>query len=278
MRFARVGDPGAEIPVVAASDGTWRDLSLLTLDLDGTFLAGGFDGLDPEVLPAVPEPQRFGPPLARPGKVVGIGLNYASYAAALGAAHPAAPVVFLKASSSITGPTDPIRPLRDATTTDHEVELGVVIGAELRDAQDAESALDAVAGYLLVDDVTDRERIANSPGPWATGKCADSYTPIGPWLVTPDELGEVDAVPLRLSVDGETRQDGTTEDMIFDVGSILVSLSQCMTLEPGDLVLTGTPVGTAVTRPEPRPYLRPGQVVEADGGILGRHRNEVVAR
>lgn len=278
MRFARIGRAGSERPAVAAADGTWRDLSGLTLDVDGNFLAAGFAGLDPDLLPVLDDLGRFGPPIARPGKVVGVGLNYRDYAASLDAPHPPAPVVFLKAPSSVSGPTDPIRPLRDATTTDHEVELGVVIGAELSEAHDPETALTAIAGYLLADDVTDRERIAGSPGPWATGKCADTYTPIGPWLVTPDEVGDVRGLRLKLSVDGEIRQDGSPEDMIFGVGAILMALSACMTLEPGDLVLTGTPAGPAVTRPDPKPYLTCGQVVELDGGPLGRQRTEVVSR
>lgn len=277
MRFARMGAPGAERPVVLGGDGTWRELVGLTLDVDAAFLAAGFDGLDPDVLPPVPTIERLGPPIGRPGKVVGVGLNYRSYAAALGAPEPSEPVVFLKASSSITGPTDPIRPMRGASTTDHEVELGVVLAHPLHEAVPEEVPA-AVAGYLLADDVTDRERIATSPGPWAAGKCADTYTPIGPWLVTPDELGDPGAVPLRLWVDGELRQESSTADMVFGVAEILAYLSGLMTLEPGDLVLTGTPAGPAVTRPEPRPYLRAGQVVELDGGPLGRQRTVVVSR
>lgn len=277
MRFARMGAPGAERPVVLGGDGTWRDLSGLTLDVDGAFLAAGLAGLDPDVLPPVAATERLGPPIGRPGKVVGVGLNYRSYAAALGVPEPSEPVVFLKASSSITGPTDPIHPMRGATTTDHEVELGVVLARPVRE-MGPEEALAAVGGYLLADDITDRERIATSPGPWAAAKCADTYTPIGPWLVTPDEVGDPGAIPLRLWVDGELRQDSTTADMVFGVAAILAHLSMLMTLEPGDLVLTGTPVGPAVTRPQPCPYLRPGQVVELDGGSLGRQRTVVVAR
>lgn len=274
MRFARIGSPGAERPAVLAGDGTWRDLSAVTSDIDGAFLASGMGSVDPDALPEA-DGGRFGSPIVRPGKVVGIGLNYSSYAAALGVAPPTSLVVFLKPSSSVTGPEDPIRPMRGATTTDYEVELGVVIGRSLFEANPDE-AVAAVAGYVLADDVTDRERIANSPGPWAAGKSADTYTPIGPWLVTPDEVGDTAAVQLKLTVDGDPRQNASTAEMAFGVPEILAHLSTLMTLEPGDLVLTGTPAGTAVTLPEPKPYLRGGQVVEADGGVLGRQRNVVV--
>ncbi len=276
MRIARIGAPGAETPAVMAADGTWRDLSGFTTDVDAAFLARMLPVLCPERLPLVEQPTRFGCPIGRPGKVIGIGLNYSSYASAVGVESPSTPVVFLKAPSTLTGPTDPIRPIRGATTTDYEAELGVVVGARLADASEQE-ALAAVAGYVLVNDVTDRERIAGSPGPWASGKCADSYTPAGPWLVTPDELGDPSAVRLTTRVDGQVRQDASTGEMFFGVAALLAHLSSITTLEPGDLVCTGTPAGTAVTMPDPKPYLRPGQVVEVDGGVLGSQRNEVVA-
>lgn len=275
MKVARIGERGAEKPAVMAADGTWRDLSAFTPDVHADFLASVLPVLCPERLPKLEGELRFGCPIARPGKLIGIGLNYRSYAEALGVESPCAPVVFLKAPSTLTGPTEQIRPIRGATTTDYEAELGVVVGRRLVDATPQE-ALDAVAGYVLVNDVTDRERIAGSPGPWAAGKCADSYTPVGPWLVTPDELGDPSAVRLTTRVDGELRQDGSTSEMFFGVAELLVHLSSITTLEPGDLICTGTPAGTAVTLPEPKPYLRVGQVVEIDGGVLGAHRNEIV--
>ena len=283
MRLARVGPAGGERPALVEPDGTLRDLSGVVAELDGPALAlltqgeGPLADVDPATLPVVPAGERIGAPLARPGKVVGIGLNYACYARAVGAALPSEPVVFLKTPGSVVGPHDPIRPLRGSTTTDHEVELGVVIGAVLSEEEDPEVALRAVAGYVLANDVTDRGRVFASPGPWAAGKSADSFTPTGPWLVTPDELDPAD-VRLALSVNRVTRQVGHTADMAFGVGQILAHLSQLMTLEPGDLVLTGTPAGVAVAAPEPRPYLHPGDVVRASADVLGTQVNHVESR
>lgn len=276
MRLARIGESGRETPVVEI-DGVLRDLSTLTPDIDGTFLDTVLPGLDPRDLPALDRAgTRFGPPVAGPSKVIGIGLNYRSYAAGLGVDPPASPVVFLKAPSSVCGPTDAIRPLPGSTSTDFEVELALVIGHRLRGLVDRDTALAAVAGYTLANDVTDRD-LAAGGGPWARGKCADTFCPLGPWLVTPDEVSDPGSVELRLSVNGIGMQDGSTSDMVFDVPDILVHLSGLMTLEPGDVILTGTPVGTAVTRAEPRPYLRDGDLVEADGGVLGLHRSPVGA-
>jgi 2-keto-4-pentenoate hydratase/2-oxohepta-3-ene-1,7-dioic acid hydratase in catechol pathway len=276
MRLARVGGPGAERPVVVEADGRLLDLSSVTADIDGDFLADQLPGLDVSGLPEVVDPDRYGPPVARPGKVVGIGLNYASYAAALGVEPPAEPVVFLKASSSICGPTDTVRGLPGSLTTDYEVELGVVIGRRLGGAVDADQALAAVAGYLLANDVTDRA-LAGVGGPWAKGKCADTFCPIGPWLVTPDELGDPGEVELRLAVNRRERQHACTSEMVFDVPTLLVCLAGLMTLEPGDLILTGTPAGVAVTRPEPRPYLCDGDVLELGATGLGAQRTPFAA-
>jgi 2-keto-4-pentenoate hydratase/2-oxohepta-3-ene-1,7-dioic acid hydratase in catechol pathway len=221
---------------------------------------------------------RYGAPVARPGKVVGIGLNYRDHAREAGLPLPTEPVVFLKASTSVCGPTDTIRLLPGSTTTDYEVELGVVLGRELRQCTDAGDALAAVAGYVLAQDVSDRSLQLERGGTWTKGKSADTFCPLGPWLVTPDELGGSGpaGLRLRLAVDGVTRQDGSPVDLVFDVGELLTYVSGVMTLEPGDVVLTGTPAGVAMARPEPKPYLAHGSLVEADGGVLGRHRSEVV--
>lgn len=191
-------------------------------------------------------------------------------------ALPSEPVVFLKATTSVCGPTDDIRMLPGSTSTDYEVELGVVLGAVLRDETDPARALEAVAGYVLAHDVSDRALQLDHGGTWTKGKSADTFCPVGPWLVTPDEVGDPAALRLRLAVNAEARQDGTTDDMVFGVGELLAYVSRLMTLEPGDLVITGTPAGVAMGRPEPRPYLRHGDVVDLDGGVLGRQSNRVV--
>jgi 2-keto-4-pentenoate hydratase/2-oxohepta-3-ene-1,7-dioic acid hydratase in catechol pathway len=288
MRLARVGTPGHERPAVEAPDGSLLDLSPLTHDIDAAFLelltaTGGSvvsDAIRSGGLSPVPAgaSARFGPPVARPGKVVGIGLNYRCHAAAIGATAPAEPVVFLKATTSVCGPDDTVRLLDGSTTTDHEVELAVVVGRLLRGASPGE-ALDAVAGYALADDLTDRALQLGGAATWVPGKCADTYCPLGPWLVLPDAMPAPDGtgVRLTLTVNGEGRQDGWTDDMVHDVAACLAHVSAIMTLEPGDVVITGTPAGVAMAAPEPRPYLRDGDVVEADGGALGRQRSPIAA-
>lgn len=277
MRFARVGPAGAERPVVVADDGSLLDLSTVTRDIDATFL-GRLDAVETIALQRVPDDEglRFGPPFARPGKVVGIGLNYRDHAAEARVPLPTEPVVFLKAPTSVCGPTDNITMLPQSVTTDYEVELGVVLGASLKDERDHARALEAVAGYVLAHDVSDRALQLERGGTWTKGKSADTFCPVGPWLVTPDELGDPGDVRLRLSVNDTLRQDGSTGDMLFSVAELLCYVSGLMTLEPGDLVITGTPAGVAMGQAEPRPYLRHGDVVSVDGGVLGSHRSRVV--
>ena len=277
MRFARVGPPGAESPVVVADDGSLLDLSTVTPDIDAAFL-GRLDSVDTAALPRLSrgEDLRFGAPFTRPGKVVGIGLNYRDHAAEARVPLPAEPVVFLKAPTAVCGHTDDIRLLPQSVTTDYEVELGVVLGALLTHERDHDRALEAVAGYVLAHDVSDRALQLERGGTWTKGKSADTFCPVGPWLVTPEELGDPADVRLRLSVNGSPRQDGSTGDMLFSVGELLCYVSGLMTLEPGDLVITGTPAGVAMGQPEPRPYLRHGDVVVVDGGVLGSHRSRVV--
>lgn len=282
MRLLSVGPPGQERPAALDDQDVLRDLSAVVPAIDGDLLG------DPErlrrvreaiasgTLPVVPDGTRIGPPVARPGKVVGIGLNYEDHAEEAGVAIPDEPVVFLKPSTSIVGPHDAIELPPGSTMTDYEVELGVVIGRRLTRCADPQYALAAVGGYLTADDVSERARIAAGPT-WAKGKCADTFTPIGPWLVTPDAVGDPQALGLELWVDGERRQRGTTARMAHGVGELLAFLSTLMTLEPGDLVLTGTPGGVAALRPEPRPFLREGHVVEAEVTGLGRQRTRVVA-
>lgn len=282
MRLLRVGSVGSERAAALDEQGRLRDLASLVDDIDGRLLA------DPELLAAVrhavasgslpllPPGPRVGAPVARPGKVVGIGLNYRDHAEEIGAPIPDLPVVFLKASSSVSGPHDPIELPEGSLTTDHEVELGVVVGRTLKACTDPTEALAAVGGYLAANDVTERSLVAMGPT-WAKGKCADTFTPIGPWLVPADDVGDPQSLSVNLWVNGDPRQSGSTALMAHGVGELLAYVSSLMTLEPGDLLLTGTPAGVAAGRPEPKPFLRAGDVVEAEVAGLGRQRTPVVS-
>lgn len=277
MKLLRVGPQGAERPVVLGHDGTAYDLSGLTGDIDGAFLAT----LDPAALaravaagelPVTPvEGERTGAPVARPGKVVGIGLNYRDHAAEAGAAIPAEPVVFLKPSNTVVGPYDEVLVPRGSTKTDYEVELAVVIGRTARYLDDHEAAAAVIAGYAVVNDVTERAFQFDRGGQWDKGKSAETFTPLGPWLVTPDEVGDPQALGLRLWVNGELRQDGSTAEMIFPVVELVRYLSHFMVLDPGDVIVTGTPAGVTLGRPG-TPFLQPADVVELEVDGLGRQR------
>lgn len=282
MKLLRVGAPGHERPAVLAEDGRILDISGLTADIDGAFLAGDGvrrvrEALAAGTLPVLDAPDpRIGAPVARPGKVVCIGLNYRDHAAETGAAIPQRPVVFLKASYTVVGPYDKVLIPRGSRRTDWEVELAVVIGKRARYLESPEAALEHVAGYAVSNDVSEREfQLERSPQ-WDLGKSCETFNPLGPWLVTPDEVGDPGKLGLRLSVNGVRRQDGTTSDMIFDVGYLLWYLSRHMVLEPGDVVNTGTPAGVALGMPD-HPYLRPGDVVELEIDGLGTARQELAA-
>ncbi|RKE21126.1 fumarylacetoacetate hydrolase family protein [Streptomyces sp. TLI_171] len=271
MKLLRVGPAGAERPVVLAPDGTAHDLTPLTPDLDGDFLAT----LDPTALDvaALPEVdltgQRIGPPVARPGKIVGIGLNYRDHAAEAGAAIPTEPVVFLKPTNTLAGPNDQVLVPRGSEKTDYEVELAVVIGRTGRYLETAEQAAAIIAGYAAVNDVTERAFQFDRGGQWDKGKSAETFTPLGPWLVTPDELGDPQFLGLRLWVNGELRQDGSTADMIFPVHEIVRYLTHFMRLDPGDVIITGTPAGVTLGRPG-TPFLRAGDKLALEVTGLGR--------
>lgn len=276
MKLLRFGEPGVERPGVLDAAGLVRDLSGLTTDFDATFLGSDFvstveDALVAGHLPVVAGPVRIGPPLARPGKVIGIGLNYRDHAAEQGVPAPAEPIVFLKASSSIVGPHDDIEIPFGCTHTDWEVELGVVIGSPLRHCTDPVEAMGSIAGYVAANDVSERELQLHGGPTWDKGKSCDTFCPIGPWLVTPGEIDDPGNLDVWLSVNGETRQSSRTDQMIFGIGELLVFLSRLMTLEIGDLILTGTPGGVAMGRPDPKPYLREGDVVELGISGLGTH-------
>lgn len=278
MHLLRLGPCGAERPAVHA-DGVTYDLGPLTPDLTGAFLAA--DGLartraalaagELPVL-AVADGTRVGAPIARPGKIVCIGLNYRDHAAESGAEIPTEPVVFLKAPNTVVGPQDEVLIPRRSVSTDWEVELGVVLGARASYLESDEEAAACVAGYVLSHDVSEREFQLARGGTWDKGKSCDTFNPLGPWLVPADEVGDVQDLALRLWVNGELRQNGNTKDMIFGVAEVVRYLSQFMVLEPGDLINTGTPAGVALGHPDPKPYLRAGDVVELEIDGLGRQR------
>ncbi|MER7843849.1 fumarylacetoacetate hydrolase family protein [Kitasatospora sp. NPDC096077] len=277
MKLLRVGPPGAERPVVLGEDGTAYDLSGRARDLDGAFLAGlDTAALAREVaagvLPVVDlAGLRVGAPVARPGKVVGIGLNYRDHAAEAGAAIPAEPVIFLKPSSTVVGPYDEVLVPRDGEKTDYEAELAVVIGRTARYLDSHAEAAGVIAGYTIANDVTERAFQFERGGQWDKGKSAETFTPLGPWLVTADEVADPQALALRLWVNGEQRQHGDTAEMIFPVLELVRYASRFMVLEPGDVIITGTPAGVTLGRPG-TPFLAPGDVVEIEIDGLGRQR------
>lgn len=281
MKLLRVGPAGAERPALLDREGVLRDLSGLVPDIDGTLLADPAalaalaDAEAAASLPALDAALRVGPPLARIGKIVCIGLNYHDHAAETGAQAPAEPVVFMKAPDTVVGPDDTVLVPRGSVKTDWEVELAVVIGRELRYAASHEEALAAVAGYAIAHDVSEREYQIERGGQWDKGKNCETFNPLGPWLVTADEVGDPQGLSLRLWVNGELKQDGSTASQIFPVAEVVRYLSHFMTLYPGDVINTGTPAGVALGQPEPKPYLRPGDVVELSIDGLGTQRQQL---
>lgn len=278
MQLMRIGEPGALRPAVRADNGTVYDLSSLTHDIDGAFLAAGGIGktrmaVTTAQLPVLEtEGQRIGPPIARPGKIVCIGLNYRDHATETGAPLPAEPVLFMKAANTVVGPYDDVLIPRGSTKTDWEVELAVVIGRTARYLADTDEALGCVAGYAISHDLSEREFQLERGGQWDKGKNCETFNPFGPWLVTADEVPDPQNLRLRLWVNGELRQDGSTADMVFPVAEIVRYLSQFMVLYPGDVINTGTPAGVALGQSDPKPYLVPGDVVELEIDGLGRQR------
>ncbi|MFF2632197.1 fumarylacetoacetate hydrolase family protein [Microbacterium sp. NPDC058021] len=276
MKFARLGPIGEEIPVLVHGD-RHLDLRPLTSDVNGAFLADGPTervrrALAAGELPELPEAAalRVGAPIARPSAVVCIGMNYAAHAAESGSAPPEIPIMFLKTPNTVVGPYDDVQIPPGSTKTDWEVELGVVIGRRASYLASPEQAAEHIAGYVVANDVSERDfQMAVSGGQWSKGKCAPGFNPTGPWLVTPDEV-DATGVRLRSFVNGEPRQDSTTGDMIFAVDHLIWHLSQYLALEPGDLVLTGTPEGVALSGRFP--YLADGDVVEVEIDGLGRQR------
>ena len=275
MRLARIGTAGNERPAVQDEDGTWRDLTGVVEDLDATTVT-------PQSLEAIrtaraggdlPEVTvgRFGPPVARIGKIVCIGLNYRDHATETGATVPPEPVLFMKAPDTVVGPDDEVLVPRASTRTDWEVELAVIIGTKAAYLSSPEDAAAHIAGYAISHDVSEREFQLERGGQWDKGKNCATFNPFGPWFVTADEVGDVQDLGLRLWVNGELKQDGTTADMVFPVHHLVHYLSQFMTLYPGDVINTGTPAGVALGVPG-TPYLAPGDVVEVEIDGLGRQR------
>lgn len=276
MRLARIGEPGVERPVVVAEDGRYLDLAAITGDIDGAFLDG--DGLAraraavtagdlPEV---APDGIRIGAPIARPSAVYCVGMNYAAHAAESGAEPPQNLVLFMKAPNTVVGPYDDVAIPRGSQKTDWEVELGVVIGTRASYLDSVDDAAAHIAGFVIANDLSERAwQLETSGGQWGKGKSAPGFSPTGPWLVTPDEVDPSD-LRLRSWVNGEPRQDSRTSDLIFDVPYIVWHLSQHLALEPGDLILTGTPQGVALSGRFP--YLKAGDVVELEIDGLGRQR------
>lgn len=278
MRFARIGDKGRETPVLVEGE-TFYDLSSLTADITGDFLADGADrvrtALEAGALPTFDAAgMRRGAPIARPSAIICIGMNYAAHAAESGSLPPEHMVVFMKTPNTLGGPDDDVAIPRRSEKTDWEVELGVVIGRRASYLADEAEAMAHVAGYVLANDLSERAwQLEVSGGQWGKGKSAAGFSPVGPWLVSADEV-DVKNLRLRSWVNGEPRQDSSTADLIFGVAEIVHELSQYMVLEPGDLILTGTPEGVALSGRFP--YLQPGDVVEVEIDGLGRQRQEMV--
>ncbi|MDC9824934.1 fumarylacetoacetate hydrolase family protein [Devosia sp. ZB163] len=270
MKLLRVGAKGSEKPAILHTDGTYRDLSSVVPDIAGAAITpeglAKIRAVDASTLPVLDKSLRIGPCVGNVGKFMCIGLNYADHAAETGAAIPAEPILFMKATSAIIGPNDDVILPKNTLKPDWEVELGVVIGKEARYIEEKD-ALDYVAGYCVVNDLSERHFQTERGGQWTKGKSADTFGPIGPWLVTKDEVNDVQNLKMWLDVDGHRYQDGSTKTMIFGVAHIVAYLSQFMSLQPGDVITTGTPPGVGMgQKPEPI-WLKPGQTMKL--GIEG---------
>ena len=283
MKLIRYGEPGHEQPGVQLPDGTRIDASAVTQDYDEAFFGGG--GLqtlrdwlvrDAGRGPRIPAGARLGPPIARPSKIVCIGLNFRDHAAESGMDPPAEPVLFFKATSSIAGPNDAVIIPKGASKLDWEVELALVIGRRAAHVE-PQDAIAHIAGFVLHNDYSERAFQLERGGQWVKGKSADTFAPMGPWLATIDEIPNPQQLTMWLTVNGETRQRSSTANMVFDVFTLVSYVSQFMTLLPGDVITTGTPAGVGLgMKPEPR-YLRAGDIVELGVDGLGSARQEVMA-
>jgi 2,4-diketo-3-deoxy-L-fuconate hydrolase len=285
VKLLRIGPPGQERPAALAGEATFVDLSDIVDDVDERFFAGG--GLD-RIRPIVDEriaagrvgiigDQRVGAPIARPHQILCIGLNFRDHAAESGMPVPDEPIVFNKAPNTLVGPNDDVILPRGSEKTDWEVELGIVIGRRTSYLESAEEARDAIAGWVLVNDVSERAFQLERGGQWVKGKSAETFNPAGPYLVTTDEIPDIGALGMWLDVNGVRRQTGSTATMVFSPYEIVRYLSQFLVLEPGDLINTGTPPGVGLGQ-NPPTYLREGDVIELGIDGLGRQRQVVVRR
>ncbi|HVF63708.1 MAG TPA: fumarylacetoacetate hydrolase family protein [Casimicrobiaceae bacterium] len=281
MKLVRYGPPGREKPGLIDDEGRLRDLSRKVDDIGGDALSpaslAALRKVNVGRLPAVKGRPRLGPCVGRVGKFVAIGLNYVDHAKETGSPIPEHPIVFFKTDTSISGPNDPIMLPKDSTSTDWEVELAVVIGRRARYVEERD-ALRYVAGYCICNDVSEREfQIKKGGGQWGKGKGCDTFGPLGPWMVTADEVPDPQALPMWLKVNGEVRQNGSTSTMIFGVAKLLSDTSRYMTLEPGDVITTGTPPGVGMgMKPTPQ-YLKAGDTVELGIEGLGVQTQKVIA-
>lgn len=278
MKLLRFGPDGEERPGLLDDNGQIRDLSGIVPDINADVLSPEgltrLAQLDATSLPLVSEPVRLGAPIPRPGKFIGIGLNYADHAAEAGLPIPEQPIVFYKAASCISGPNDDVLHPRGSDRLDYEVEFAFVIGTGGRYI-DRDQAWDHIAGYTLVNDISERTFQMDRGGLWSKGKSFDTFGPTGPYLVTRDEIADPQNHPLKATVNDVVRQNGTTATMIFDIPSIIEHLSQYQTLEPGDLVCTGTPPGVGMGLKPPQ-YLVPGDRIELSSPILGTQSMEII--
>jgi 2,4-diketo-3-deoxy-L-fuconate hydrolase len=282
VQLMRIGPPGAEKPVVRVDDRSYVDVSDVVTDFDATYFTDGHDRLREAVEQRIAAGdtapfagERIGAPFARPHQILCIGLNYRDHAAETGQAVPEEPILFTKSPNTLVGPNDPVRQPRGSTKLDYEVELGIVIGRRASYLDSPEDARSVIAGWVLVNDVSERAFQTERGGQWSKGKSAETFNPAGPWMATPDEIKDVNALDMWLDVNGERRQTGNTSTMVFDPFVVVHYLSQFMVLEPGDLIDTGTPPGVGMGFRPPR-YLNPGDVVELGIEGLGVQRQQIV--
>lgn len=279
MKLLRHGPSGAERPGMLHTDGTIRDLTGLVPDIGGAVLSDTglamLRGVDAASLPIVAADTRLGPCVAGTGKFICIGLNYADHAAESGLTVPPEPIIFMKASSAICGPNDPIIIPKTSEKTDWEVELAVIIGSKAKYVSQAD-ALAHVAGYAITNDVSERAFQTERSGQWTKGKSCDNFGQIGPWLVTRDQVADPQNLDMWLTVNGHKYQNGSTRTMVYGVAFLISYLSQFMTLHPGDVISTGTPPGVGMGQKPPK-YLRAGDVVELGIAGLGQQRQDVIA-
>lgn len=279
MKLLRYGPVGQEKPGLLDTDNNIRDLSGVVSDLDGAALSPEnlkkLTALDVQTLPVVTSKPRLGVPVTAVGKFIAIGLNFSDHAKEANMAVPSEPIVFMKAISCLSGPDDDVKQPKYSTKMDWEVELGIVIGSKAQYVG-VEQALDYVAGYCLINDVSERNYQLERGGQWDKGKGFDTFGPIGPYLVTQDEVGDVHKLDMWLDVNGERMQTGNTRTMIFDCAKIVSYLSECMTLMPGDIICTGTPPGVGMGMKPPR-FLKVGDVITLGIEKLGEQRQRIVA-